>query len=185
MKNLSFIFQYMFNPRSVGAILPSSKYLSKKMVKEIDFEQAEYIVEFGPGTGVFTENILKKRKQTTKVVLVENNKEFYTLLKARYIKEKNFVIIDSSAEYIEDILIENDIPYADYIISGLPFASLPKNVSSNILRNSLKVLKEDGLFITFQYTKFKLTFLESYFSKIDINREIRNFPPAYIMSCKK
>lgn len=77
MKEPFFIFQYLTNPRSVGAIFPSSKYLSEKMIEAINFENAEYIVEYGPGTGVFTEKILKRRKADTKIILVENNNGFY------------------------------------------------------------------------------------------------------------
>ncbi|WP_382920380.1 hypothetical protein, partial [Streptomyces sp. NPDC057062] len=75
------------------------------------------------------------------------------------------------------------IPYADYVISGLPFASLPKNVSIKILINTAKILKKDGEFITIQYTKLKNAFIEQFFTKIDVKREIRNLPPAYVFNC--
>ncbi|QSB08724.1 methyltransferase domain-containing protein [Lysinibacillus fusiformis] len=185
MKNLLFIFQYIFNPRSVGAILPSSKYLSKKMINDINFEKAKYIVEYGPGTGIFTENIIKNKKTTTKVVLIENNKNFYTLLQEKYKNVDNTIIVYDSAENVESILMDNQIPYVDYIVSGLPFTSLPINVSNKILQNTLKVLKEDGLFVTFQYTKLKIPFFKKYFPDISIKKEYRNLPPAYILNCYK
>lgn len=52
MYGLSFIKQYITKPRNVGAILPSSKYLANKMIENIDFETANYIVEYGPGTDI-------------------------------------------------------------------------------------------------------------------------------------
>lgn len=60
MKGLLFLFQYIVNPRTVGAILPSSRFLGDKMVKRINFAKAKYIIEYGPGTGVFTEELLEK-----------------------------------------------------------------------------------------------------------------------------
>lgn len=185
MKIPSFIYQYLINPRTVGALLPSSKYLSEKMLEEIDFEKADYIVEYGPGTGVFTRKILKRRKQKTIVVLIENNKKFYKLLKERFIQEKNLIIIHGSAEEIGKFMNHYQIPYVDYVISGLPFASLPQKVSTNILANTEKVLKEDGLFVTFQYTKIKISFLKHFFPNINIKKEIRNIPPAYVFNCMK
>lgn len=183
MRRLLFLFQYIVNPRTVGAILPSSKFLADKMVEKINFRNAQYIVEYGPGTGVFTEKLLEKRNPRTIVLLVENNKEFYILLKEKFKREKNVFIVNGSAENIVNYLKEYHIPYADYVISGLPFASLPKTVSLKILLNTTKILKKDGQFITFQYTKFKKTFIEQFFTKIDVKREIRNLPPAYVFNC--
>lgn len=59
----SFVSQYIVKPRTVGAIFPSSKYLAAKMVKDIDFSTSSYIVELGAGTGVFTDQLLEKRKR--------------------------------------------------------------------------------------------------------------------------
>ena len=183
MKTFLFLYQFLTNPKSVGAILPSSSLLGDKMIEKINFKKAKYIVEYGPGTGVFTEKLIKKRDPKTVLLLVENNKEFYTLLKEKYKEQNNVFIVNGSAEYIERYLREFDIPYVDYVVSGLPFSSLPTNVSSEILLNTTKVLKEGGRFITFQYTKVKKGFINHYFAKIDVKKEYRNFPPAYIFSC--
>lgn len=185
MKAVSFIFQYIVHPKEVGAILPSSTYLGDKMIKEVNFHKAKYIVEYGPGTGVFTEKLLQNRNPQTKLLIVENNKQFYMLLKEKYKHEKNMIIIYGSAENIVKYLKEFEIPYVDYVVSGLPFASLPVQASNNILLNTQKVLDKDGAFITFQYTKLKKTFIEQFFSKIKVKREVRNMPPAYIFHCTK
>lgn len=183
MRN-SFIYQYITNPRTVGAIWPSSKFLSNKMVDGIDFKKAKYIVEYGPGTGVFTQKILEKRSGNTVIMLIENNEEFYKILKEKYIKQRNIIIIHGSAENVQQYLLEYGIPCADYVVSGLPFASLPNTVSKEILSNTLNVLKTDGEFVTFQYTKVKIPFIRSYFSNVTLKRELRNLPPAYVLQCK-
>ncbi|PES60330.1 SAM-dependent methyltransferase [Bacillus cereus] len=183
MKHLSFLSQYITNPRNVGAVLPSSKFLAEKMMENINFENAKYIIEYGPGTGVFTEKLLKKRNSNITLMLVENNREFYLMLKEKYKKEKNLFIVWGSAENIDKYLKNFSIPYADYIVSGLPFASLPQNVSDEILLITTKILKKDGAFITFQYTKFKKKFLNQFFDTIDEKWELRNVPPAFVFSC--
>ncbi|HFK1711565.1 MULTISPECIES: class I SAM-dependent methyltransferase [Bacillus] len=183
MKHLSFLSQCITNPRNVGAVLPSSKFLAEKMMENINFENAKYIIEYGPGTGVFTEKLLKKRNSNTTLMLVENNREFYLMLKEKFKKEKNLFIVWGSAENIDKYLKNFSIPYADYIVSGLPFASLPQNVSDEILLTTTKILKKDGVFITFQYTKFKKKFLNQFFDTIDEKWELRNVPPAFVFSC--
>lgn len=118
-----------------------------------------------------------------KVLLFESNKEFCNLLKEKYKDEPNIHVINNSAEYIGEYIKKYDIPRIDYIVSGLPFASLPSDVSWNILKETQKNLKEDGKFITFQYTLLKKDFIKKYFNEVSIKREVRNVPPEYVLYC--
>ncbi|PJH92525.1 class I SAM-dependent methyltransferase [Bacillus sp. SN1] len=183
MKRLLFLFQYIVHPRAVGAILPSSRFLGDKMMEGIEFKTAKYIVEYGPGTGAFTKKLLEKRNPKTIILLVEQNKAFYLLLKEKFKDERNVFIVNGSAETSSQYVKDYGMPYIDYVISGLPFASLPKSVSANILLDTAKMLKKNGEFITFQYTTFKKTFFEQFFTKTDVKKELRNVPPAYVFSC--
>ncbi|MED1204499.1 class I SAM-dependent methyltransferase [Heyndrickxia acidicola] len=184
MKSLAFFIQYLTKPRTVGAIWPSSHFLAKKMVKDIAFDQTSCIVEYGPGTGIFTEQIIKNRQETTFVLLIEANKEFYKLLKSKFGEEKNVFIEHGSAEHIDDYLTKHQISHVDYIVSGLPFASLPSGVSNTILEKTRKVLGGTGRFITFQYTLFKMQMIRGFFNQIEVDHEFRNMPPAYVLNCK-
>lgn len=183
MKNLLFLLQYITKPRTTGAIVPSSKYLAEKMINKIDFDNAQYIVEYGPGTGVFTNEIIKRKKQNTIVLLIEYNSNFYNNLQKKYKDIDNLYIVHGSVENIDKYLKDFNIPYIDYVVSGLPFASLPKNISSTILEKTNTLLKKDGNFITFQYTLFMKKYINQYFSSINIKREYRNIPPAYVLNC--
>jgi len=184
MSGISFIKQYITKPRTVGAVWPSSKYLAAGMVRDIDFQRARCIVEYGPGTGVFTDKILQRRKPETLVILLEFNPEFCRLLQNKYKNEPNLHIVNDSAENIETYLLQNNVPYADYIVSGLPFASLPQEVSARILTNTRKHLRPGGRFITFQYTLLKMGLIGEYFCKISTKRVLRNIPPAHVLCCE-
>lgn len=183
MKKLPFFYQFIVNPKSIGAILPSSSFLGDKMIEKINFKEAKYIVEYGPGTGVFTEKLINKIQPSTSILLVENNLKFYSLLKEKYKETVNVYVKYGSAENIQYYMEEYNIPYVDYVISGLPFSSLPCNISYKILLNTTKILKEDGLLITFQYSKLKVAFFKHFFAKLELKREFRNCPPAYIFTC--
>ena len=178
-----FLLEYIKNPKSVGAIAPSGKSLANKMVSDIDFDKSKCIVEYGPGTGVFTEKILSRIKDDTIVILVEINKEFYNILKSIYGHKKNVIIVNDSAENIDKILKKYSIDAVDYIISGLPFASLPKNISKSILEKTSKIIKGNAEFITFQYTLLKLDLFKEYFIDINYKKVMRNLPPAYVLKC--
>ena len=183
MEWVSFIKQYIKKPTVVGAVLPSSERLANKMIENINFNHSKCIVEYGPGTGVFTEKLIENRLKNTVIILIEYNHDFCNMLKNKYKHEENLYIINDSAENIGKYLKKHNISNVDYIVSGLPFASLPKEVSANILDASKNILKKDGKFITFQYTLFKKQFINEFFGKIDIKRELKNIPPAYVFYC--
>lgn len=183
MEWISFIKQYFKKPTTVGALLPSSDHLAQRMVEGINFRQAKCIVEYGPGTGVFTEKLIKNRLSGTMIILIEYNYDFYKMLLNKYKNEENVYIINDSAENIKEHLKKHNILDVDYIVSGLPFASLPKEISCNILNITRDVLKEDGKFITFQYTLLKKHFINQFFNEIDVKRELINIPPAYVFCC--
>ncbi|WP_456277008.1 class I SAM-dependent methyltransferase [Bacillus sp. AK128] len=185
IKRFLFILQYLFRPRTVGSITPSSQFLTKLMMKQIDFKQAEYIVEYGPGTGVFTKHLVKNRKQETVIIIIESNETFYHYVLDQFKDEPNLYVINDSAENIDKILKDLSIPTVNYVVSGLPFASLPRKVSHSILAKTNNLLSQQGRFITFQYSHVNKGLFPEYFQHVEVKRELRNIPPAYVYSCKK
>ncbi|MCL2204324.1 MAG: methyltransferase domain-containing protein [Defluviitaleaceae bacterium] len=180
---MRFFLHYLARPRFVGAVAPSSRFLARKMVKPIDFEKARCVVEFGPGTGVFTDEILRRRRAETVVVAIERDAHFSALLQKKYAGMENVHIINGSAEHVGVYLAQREIAQADYIVSGLPFASLPPEASQRILTQARAFLHKDGRFVTFQYSMYRRAFIAGFFDSIEITREFRNLPPAYVFSC--
>ena len=183
MQKLRFLKEYIKHPRNTGAIAASTSRLAKGMVNGIDFDKAKYIVEIGPGMGSFTREIMKRKKSHTFLLLIEINEVFYSFLHEKYRNDPTVKVVNGSAEDIEIFLTDSNINKIDYCVSGLPFASLPKEVSIRILKNVIERLKPEGKFITFQYTLFKLSFINKYFPEISVKKVWFNLPPAYVLSC--
>lgn len=181
-----FFWQFLRHPRSVGAIAPSGKSLSAKMTEPIDFEKAKIIVEYGPGTGAFTKRLLEKKREDTALICIEKNVKFAKTLEREFSDKlsDNFRIIHGGAEETDAILAKYGYNGADYIVSGLPFTSLPKELSVKIFGVTQKVIGSDGKFITFQYSKAKQKFFEEYFNTHDILRVRKNLPPAHVFVLK-
>ncbi|HAE39103.1 MAG TPA: hypothetical protein DCG57_10760, partial [Candidatus Riflebacteria bacterium] len=59
MSSWQFVKQFCREPRTIGAIAPSSNQLANRMIQQINFATARVIVEYGPGTGAFTRQVLK------------------------------------------------------------------------------------------------------------------------------
>lgn len=182
---LKFMKEFLLNPRDIGAITISSKYLAKKMIEHIDYENCSCIVEYGAGTGVFTEEIIRLKKEDTILIVIELNEKLYNLLKNKFKANTNVVVVNDDVQNLRNILKENNITEIDHVISGLPFTSLPKNVGENILKETKKYLKETGEFTTFQYSLIRKDFFKNHFKISNISREFRNIPPAYVLNLKK
>lgn len=179
-----FLAQYVRSVRTVGAVTPSSRFLARKMVAAADVTQAKVIVEYGPGTGVFTKEIIARKSPSARLIVVEANRSFYDSLVRLYGAIDSVLIVHDSAERIEYILAEHGIKQSvDCIVSGLPFAALPTEVSRRILMATTRVLRPGGAFVTFQYTLLKKNYVHGYFDHLVMTREYRNVPPAYILRC--
>ncbi|MFY0630407.1 MAG: methyltransferase [Flavobacteriaceae bacterium] len=172
------------NMRTSGSIIPSSRFLAKKMLNAIDFSKADVIVELGPGNGVFTKRILKKMHPTAKLICFEINDEFYSDLKK--IEHSQLTVINASAENIQEELEKLGHSKSCHIISSLPLTNIPDPISKNILKNSYANLGENGMFIQFQYSLTYFKKLKEVFNKsVSLDFEVLNFPPAFIYRCKK
>lgn len=178
-----FFRQYLKNLRTVGAVAPSSRYLARKMTEAIDFDVAKVIVEYGPGTGAITSELVRQLQPGTRLLVIESNQVFYRHLRDIYRGHKSIEIIHDSAANTAQLLKARKLKTPDYIISGLPFAALPPDVSREILDTTVQLLGSTGVFVTFQYTLLKRELFEAYFDNLQITREVRNLPPAYVFQC--
>lgn len=179
----AFIKQF-WKDKSVGAMSPSSKYLGDKMIENIDFNSDKVLVELGPGTGVFTDQIIEKMAADAVLYVFELNDEFYTQLSNR-IKDERVSILHDTAENVAKHLTDNGQEHADVIISSLPLAMFSKELRNSVLKASVDALKTDGVYIQFQYSLQALGLLKKSFRNVSIRFTALNFPPAFVYTCRK
>jgi len=183
-KKFNFFKEAVKNYKTSGTIVPSSKYLANKMLKDIDFSNANLIIELGPGNGAITHNILNKLKSNAILVCFEINDAFYNELKK--INHPQLIVLKASAEKVERELKKLGYINADYIVSSLPLTIIPKEISHNILLENFNFLKKGGMFIQYQYSLTYYKKLKEVFGKnITLNFEPINFPPAFVYKCTK
>lgn len=176
-----FLIEFFKNPKCIGAVAPSGKFLAKKMMEPVKFQNASCIVEYGPGTGVFTKELIRRKNNKTKLIVIEQNRLFCDTLKKKFKNRPGVYIVEGSAENVNKYIKKLGFEHADYIISGLPFTSLPQEASESILKETQKALGRKGRFITFQYSMVKRKFFEQYFTISGGLLEMRNIPPAYVL----
>ncbi len=182
MSKKKFFSEFLKPGTKIGSVTPSSKFLVKKMIEPIDFTNLKCIVEFGPGTGTITQELLNKMPKDAVLLVFEINEEFCEKLK-KEIQDPRMKIITDTAENLENYLSEYTIDKVDYIVSSLPFTMIPNGVVQNILRIIKKVLCPAGAFIQYQYSLNLYRRLRNTFKNVDLNFTPMNFPPAFVFTC--
>ncbi|PHR73626.1 MAG: ribosomal RNA adenine dimethylase [Lutibacter sp.] len=183
-EKVAFFKEAVKNFKTSGTIIPSSRFLVKRILSNIDFTNSKLIVEFGSGNGIITKQILKKIEPSTTLVCFEINKVFYNELKK--INHKQLIVLNTSAENIQQEIEKFGFKKVDNFISSLPLTMLPKELSQAIIENSYKVLEEKGRFVQFQYsTQFLKQFKAVFNRKVKLDFEPLNIPPAFLYLCEK
>jgi len=182
MSTLTYL-KTLVRDRNVASITPSSSYTVKKTTQSIDFTKDNVIVEFGPGTGVFSEYLLKHMSPHSRLIMIELNPGFAEILHG--ITDERVSVYNDSAEAIEDILANEGLSEADYILSGIPFSFLDADIKHSILSKSASFLSEDGAFLAYQTSSHLKKHLEQHFANVKVSYEWRNIPPMCIYEARK
>ena len=169
-------------PSMLGSIVPSSRFLVKDLMSEIDWDRARVLVEFGPGVGTITREVLKRMRPDAVLVVIELNEEFVHYLGAT-IRDPRLRIVHGSAAHVRRILAEQGLAPADCIISGLPYSLLPEELRKEIVAESRQALKAEGSLLVFQFSPSVLPYLKSSFSSVKLGFQLLNILPARIFHC--
>ncbi len=176
-----FLKRFLAEPGRVGSVAPSSRFLTNEIMKRVPWQTARSIVELGPGTGVFTQAILRKKRPDALFMAIERDLHFRQLLEDRFPS----IIVKDEALHLNDYLRDINVEQVDVIISGLPFAVFPEELRTAILAQVYEALAPEGLFITFQYSLQLHTELQQRFDHVDVAFTALNIPPAFIYICRK
>lgn len=181
---LRFLRQFLRNPRELGSITPSSRFLTRAITEEIDFTLARRIVELGPGTGVFTRELLGSLDPAGSLLALDTNPDFVALLR-RELPDRRCVLVQVSAERIGAQVFRQGWDSADVVVSGIPYTLLPRPVTDGIVRSSWRALRPGGLFLAYQYSPYLRPFLQHVFGNCRLKPVLRNLPPAVVFISRK
>lgn len=182
-RRINFFKETIKNIKTTGSVTHSSKFLCRRMIKPVDFENANLIVELGAGDGVITKHILRKMRPDTRLLVFEINPKFCE--KVRKIEDERMILIEDSAENLGQHLKRLDLPEADYIISAIPFAGLPKPLVDTIVLECLANLRTGGKFIQMQYSLVLKKTYHRIFGNVKVDFTPANVPPAFVLVSEK
>ena len=192
-EHLRFFGVYLRHPRTVGAVAPSSRSLTRAMIKAAgpQLQRRRLVVELGVGTGVLTSHLGEVLSPRQDFFAIELNPVFAEKVRALL---PGVTIHQDSAAHIERYLEAHSAPSADLFFSGIPWANLPEAVQCELLMALRDALAPGGKFITFAYThsyffpssiRFRALLVE-HFGGYEVSPVVwRNFPPAVVYTCSK
>ena len=172
-----FLRGFFKNPVMVGSVIPSSRVLIDRMLGPVDWANTRLFVEYGPGVGTFTRPVLDLLGPDATLVTIDTNADFTRYLKDS-IDDPRLVAVTGSAADVDKILAERGLGSADYVLSGLPFSTLPPGVGDEIAKATSDVIRPGGAFLVYQFSPKVLDFIKPHFKPIERGFEWINVPPA-------
>jgi phospholipid N-methyltransferase len=172
-----FLRGFLKHPVMVGSVIPSSRVLIERMLKPVDWDKTRLFVEYGPGVGTFTRPVLDKMGENSTLIAIDTNPDFINYLR-KSIQDPRFLAVNGSAADVEKIVEEHGFDSADYVLSGLPFSTLPPGVGDDIAAATSRVIRPGGAFLVYQFSPKVLDFIKPHFDRIDRGFEWINVPPA-------
>ncbi|MCB0629999.1 MAG: methyltransferase [Saprospiraceae bacterium] len=183
MKRIDFLVEGLKDLKTVGTITRSSRYLCKNMIKHINFQEADLIVELGAGDGVITRFILEKMKPNAKLLVFEVNPKFCEIL--RNIGDDRLIVAEDSAEELANYMQRLKANKVDYVVSALPFVALPKELGLDIVSKCHQFMKQGGRYVQVHYSLLTKKLYQSVFGNVDVNFVPLNVPPAFVLVSEK
>jgi phospholipid N-methyltransferase len=172
-----FLQGFIEHPVMVGSIIPSSRYTIRKMLAPVNWNECKLFVEYGPGVGTFCRPVLERLPRDGTLLVIDTNPLFIDYLKAT-ISDSRFVPVLGSAADVEQIVRAHGFAHADYVLSGLPFSTLPDGVGAVIAAATHRVLRPGGAFLVYQFTAAARDFMAKHFGHIDEGYEALNVLPC-------
>lgn len=194
MKLAPFTTQAIVEFSSTAAIAPSSRYLAQAMAAPLGLERCSTVIEFGPGTGAMTRELLRRMRPDARLYAFEINPSFCRHLSELF-DDPRLEIIPSGAQRAPEELARRGLARVDAALSSLGLSLMDDALQHEIIASAAGLLSPRGRFTQFQYVvrtrmqgliprHFSIQpLLESYFR--DVSRRViyRNFPPSFVYSC--
>ena len=191
MNSMQFLREFVLSPSKTGAVAASSPGLSELITDMAELPESSVVIEFGSGTGVFSQKILQKIPEAATYFAIEINQGFAEATRSRC---PGVEVYQDCATNAGKYLQAHGHQHCDCIISGLPWATFKEDLQDNLIDTILDVLKPGGKFLTFAYLqglllpsgkRFKKK-LHTKFKRVKTTRTVwMNMPPAFVYCAEK
>lgn len=179
----TFFSEFLKHPLQICSIIPSSRFVERRIIETAGVDSAKSIIELGPGTGGTTRAILSAMAPQAKLLSIEINPRLYKLVKR--IRDDRFIIHHGSAENLRQIMSEYGLDAPEVFISGIPFSTISRSSGSKILAAISSALVPGGRFVAYQVSSQVASVCRPFLGTAQVEMQIFNIPPLRIYRWEK
>ncbi len=180
---ITFLKGFLRNPQRVGSVLPSSRFMERRLIEAADVSHARQIVELGPGTGGITRAMLSALPNDAALLAIEINPRFVTLLRSN--RDPRLHVHLGSAERIQNACAVHGFDAPEVVLSGIPFSTMPDASARRLIRAAWTALAPGGRFIAYQFRDRVAVIGGQLLGPPEVDMELRNVPPMRIYTWRK
>jgi phospholipid N-methyltransferase len=181
---LAFLQGFLKRPKEVASIIPSSRFLMRRVVKRTQLENARIVVELGPGTGGSTRAFLRAMQPGATLLAIEVNPRFVELMQ-RAIHDPRLIVHQGSAADLAQILEAHRLGRPDVVLSGIPFSTMDRSLGLAIVRAVHQNLAPGGRFVAYQMRDRVESLGRQVFGRAQVQTELLNVPPMRVYRWEK
>lgn len=178
-----FFQEFLKHPLEIGSIIPSSRFLERRVVQTAGVRSARTIVELGPGTGGTTRAILRAMAPHAKLLTIEINPNFHALVSS--MADDRLIAHFGSARGLKEILQMYGLSAPEAVISGIPFSTMRNGLGSQIMEAITSALAPDGCFVAYQVSKQVASVCQPFLGSGRMEVELFNIPPVRVYRWEK
>lgn len=179
----AFFQEFLKHPRQIGSIIPSSRFLERRILEAAEVASAKTVVELGSGIGGTTRAILRAMPQRAKLLSIEINPYFHTLV--NNIEDDRLIAHLGSACRLKEIVSRYGLSAPEVIISGIPFSTMSHSDGSQIIEAISSLLAPNGCFVAYQLSNRVASLSRPYLGSEQIMVELLNIPPMRVYKWEK
>jgi phosphatidylethanolamine/phosphatidyl-N-methylethanolamine N-methyltransferase len=181
-----FFKRFLVRPMQVASIVPSSRVLVKRVSSKFDFGEPRTIVEFGPGEGCHTREIVRRMHPESRLLLFELDPELAAHLDDCFRDDPRVEVLNADAQDLLDELARRGIRHCDYVVSGIPFSILETGKKQRLLQKIHQALAPapHAAFIIYQVTA-ELRAHATSFPRLESEYCLQNLPPMFVIKFYK
>jgi phospholipid N-methyltransferase len=181
--HLVFIQEFLKHPLQIGSIIPSSRFLERRIVEAAKADAADVIIELGPGAGGITRAMLQAMQPHARLLSIEINPNFNSLM--RTIEDNRLTAHLGSARDLKKIFSIYDLDPPNSIVSGIPFSTMSRSAGSQIIEAVVTLLPPNGRFVAYQVNNQVATLCRPFMGPEQTSLELFNIPPMRIFQWTK
>ncbi len=168
--SLPLFIEGLVKDKNVASIMPTRRSCVKRFLRDIPNSRDGIIVEYGPGSGAFTAELLSHLGPKSFVYAFETNKIMVSHLNRNY-SDWRLKVFHCQAQNAMETLKKEGVNegQVEMVLSGIPLSFLSQATRRELFESTSRLLRPQGVFLIYQlaWTPYK--------SDSQIIRDLREF----------